>query len=353
MKRLIITALFVLISACSSPESRESKVDFSGLSEGWNEIIPGGDTACANGDAFTFSFLPGSPSELTVILPGGGACSSYETCDFEEGTFLPGMVGGNVLENRTDGIFDLDNPRNPIAEQSILFIPYCTGDVFLGDRIVTYENAEGVSVTIPHVGLTNTMFALNWMFERVHSPSKVAVLGMSAGAIATPFYAGILAEHYPSAQINQLGDGAGAYQGQGVSETLRHWQDGALFEDIDWIQPFLTDSTEFTTLYDATSQAFDQVRLHQYNSESDSVQVFFVQSGTENEPALPSMIRRNLSRIADNNPRFRSYTMTGYLHTILPRNEFYDDSKYATSLVNWVTMVIKGEPVESVWVGSE
>ncbi len=353
MKTLIVIALTVLLSACSSPESRKSKVDFTGLSDGWNEIIPGGETACPNGDAFAFNFRPGSHTDLTVILPGGGACSSFETCDIEEGTFLSGMLGGNLVENLTDGIFDFDNPRNPIAEQSILYIPYCTGDVFLGDRIVTYENEEGASVTIPHVGFTNTMTALEWMFERVHSPSKVAVLGMSAGSIATPLYAGILAEHYPDAQINQLGDGAGAYQGPGIVESLLHWQNDTLFEDVGWLQPYLTDSTEFTTLYDAASRSFDNIRLHQYNSESDSVQVFFVRSDMETEPVLPSMIRRNLDRIADVNPDFRSYTMTGYQHVILGRDEIYNDALYPTSLVNWVTMVIHGEPVESVWVGNE
>jgi hypothetical protein len=334
MKKAILIALAILVSACSSPEPGVGRVDFTGLSEGWNEIVPGGETACANGDEFSFSFRPGSSEDIAIILPGGGACSNFDSCDLQEGSFLPGMLGSNLLENRTEGIYDLENDRNPIADHSILFVPYCTGDVFLGDQIVTYEDEEGNSLVIPHVGYLNTMAALNWLYDRVHSPTRIAVLGSSAGAIATPFYAGILAGQYPDAQINQLGDGAGAYQGPGTTASLNQWQGASLFGD-------------------ATAQAFDNVRLHQYNAESDSVQVTFVRSGTGSEPDLPDLIRDNLQRIEDVNPDFRSYTMTGALHVILARNELYQDSLYSASLLDWVSAVINGHPVESIRVQRE
>ena len=60
MKYTIILAIAVFLAACSSPDPDAHKVDFTGLSDGWNEIVPGGETACANGDQFSFSFRPGS-----------------------------------------------------------------------------------------------------------------------------------------------------------------------------------------------------------------------------------------------------------------------------------------------------
>ena len=38
------------------------------------------------------------------------------------------------------------------------------------------------------------------------------VTGSSAGAIPSPFYASLIADHYTDATVTQLGDGAGGYR---------------------------------------------------------------------------------------------------------------------------------------------
>jgi hypothetical protein len=343
----LATAFFVVfLSSCSSPDTPLS-FDTSGLESGWNRIeLPGGAT-CANGDPYAFEFKLADPERIAVFLQGGGACSSIETCDIENGTYMPGMIG-NRPRDMDAGIFDADNPRNPIVDYSMLFISYCTGDVFLGDTDVTYENEDSVSLTIPHRGLTYTEAALDWLFDRATSPERVAVMGVSAGAIGSPLVAGLVADRYPDTPVIQFGDGAGGYMGPGISESIRLWQGGRLFENVDWIQSSLSDTTDFVTLYEVVSRTFPNVRLHQMNAESDSVQVQFMQLGGAETVDLPGMIGVNLGRIQAADADFRSYTMPGYVHTILGRNELYAERVGTTALVDWISNALNDVPVESI-----
>lgn len=72
-------------------------------------------------------------------------------------------------------------------------------------------------VTILHKGFDNAMLALDWMFQTYPQPDTVAVMGWSAGALASPLFTHIIAQHYPVAQVTHFADGGGAYH---LSEKL-------------------------------------------------------------------------------------------------------------------------------------
>ena len=61
------------------------------------------------------------------------------------------------------------------------------------------------------------MLALDWMFRTYPQPATVAVMGWSAGALASPSTRTSSPRHYPSALVTHFADGGGAYH---LSEKL-------------------------------------------------------------------------------------------------------------------------------------
>ena len=51
-----------------------------------------------------------------------------------------------------DGLLDVADARNPLRDYSIVYVPYCTGDVHLGDSTTDYGNG----VVIQHKGAVNS-----------------------------------------------------------------------------------------------------------------------------------------------------------------------------------------------------
>ena len=66
-------------------------------------------------------------------------------------------------------------------------MPYCTGDVHVGNRVVTYTDPTGANppITFRHNGYNNTIAALNFLHTRFPSINKLLVTGFSAGGVAT------------------------------------------------------------------------------------------------------------------------------------------------------------------------
>jgi Pectinacetylesterase len=69
-----------------------------------------------------------------VFFQGGGACFSEVTGDPSRGSYKASTGPEDDPSRRLAGLLDLDNTANPVAGWSIVFVPYCTGDVFLGDK---------------------------------------------------------------------------------------------------------------------------------------------------------------------------------------------------------------------------
>jgi hypothetical protein len=91
----------------------------------WTYVeVPG--TKCIDGSPAGFAVNP-SPdsSKLYIYMEGGGACFN----DFCESLFT---WSGN-MPNDT-GVFDRENPENPVGDWNLVYIPYCSGDVYGGDN---------------------------------------------------------------------------------------------------------------------------------------------------------------------------------------------------------------------------
>ena len=98
------------------------------------------------------------------------------------------------------------NERNPFADYSVVYVPYCTGDAHLGNT--TTEYAPGL--TVHHKGYVNGTAALDYVAATAPGATEVVVVGESAGSIAAPLYAGLVSDRLPDARITVLADGSGS-----------------------------------------------------------------------------------------------------------------------------------------------
>ena len=67
----------------------------------------------------------------------------------------------------------------------MVYVPSCTGDIYLGNNVEEYETSDGDTLEIYHYGFNNIYAAMNWTFENVLAPESVFVTGCSAGSIGS------------------------------------------------------------------------------------------------------------------------------------------------------------------------
>jgi len=319
--------------------------------EEWTQIMPGGDTICSIGTPYAFFVRPAdAPSDkLAIYLQGGGACWFGDICSLNVNpTFDPFVDDSD--EPGAGGIFDYENPENPVADYNVVFLPYCTADVHLGQMEGTYTTSAGDEVTIFHQGHTNVMTVLDWTFAEAPEPSMVFVAGSSAGSIPSPFYTEFVAEAYPEARVVQLGDGSGGYRNPPLATAVfTAW--GTMDILTDLYEGITVDELTFESFYTQVGAALPNVTFSAYNTAYDDVQIGFLQIGGLADFDLWELLQANYADILEADPDFVSFTVGGELHTILGRPELYTYAADGVRFVDWLTDLLAGETVETVDCG--
>ena len=95
----------------------------------------GGDgPICIDGSDYAVFTLERDPHKLLILEQGGGACftgSFFCVRNLDQTPLLP-----PVPPDVAPGLWDAENPENPFADHSIVYMPYCDGSVWSGDNDV-------------------------------------------------------------------------------------------------------------------------------------------------------------------------------------------------------------------------
>lgn len=217
----------------------------------WSFVpIPG--AVCGNGSTMPIGVDPHEgATELLVMVMGGGACWDADSCfrlnaathiqeDYTEALFTSerGLVSGLGWDDR-------GNAGNPFRSAHIVFVPYCSGDLYAGDVVRGYPGAPG-GAQVHHRGAPNVQRIVDAMREAWPSLAKVRVIGFSAGGYGTQLNWGRFADAWPDADLALLADSAPLIQ----PPTYELWRE-------NWNLQLPADCEACRTTFSAFDDYFD------------------------------------------------------------------------------------------------
>ncbi len=171
----------------------------------------------------------GSGSDVVFFLQGGGACWDWITCG---GVLLAASTGPYGPDqfasfyNSMTGFSSWVKRKNlptALSSATVVFIPYCTGDVHTGDKETTYPPAfQGAqSVTWFHLGHANIMAFLKRLGPTFPSPGKVIVAGSSAGGFGALANYPAFRWYWPTAKSYLVDDSGPPLAGDSIPAATR------------------------------------------------------------------------------------------------------------------------------------
>ncbi len=208
MKRPALIAATLLALAMPQQASADILVDGildlivdGGNNYNWQKVtLPG--TQCGNGSQYKFFVRKTSSPNLLFFFEGGGACWDYDTCSGRAGVLGAanpnGIADDYMTQFTAKYVSPIVNGADPgipgrsrtdlvTKDWNIVYMPYCTGDVHIGNKTTTYVDTTGgqPSLTWRHAGYTNTTAAIAYAKSQFPAVSKLLVTGFSAGGTAT------------------------------------------------------------------------------------------------------------------------------------------------------------------------
>ena len=178
----------------------------------WDKVeIPG--AYCSDGSPYKifvsdavgyFNKAKENHKKLLVYMEPGGACFDYESCLGKNG--MRGAVntkgipdnymnlGAFLSKNKKGGspmaaaspLILYNNPsgyHTKTSRWNRVFMPYCTGDVHMGNKVAVYKDpkGEGPDLTYRHFGAINVEKSIAYLKERYQKPKEMMITGCSAG----------------------------------------------------------------------------------------------------------------------------------------------------------------------------
>ncbi len=342
--------------------------------DGWQNVLPVAAPGASQGTPYSFWVKQGDPGKLAVILGGGGACWSGENCALHGRPFYRPFAGLEDGPRDGGGIFDTANPENPIGDYTLIFLPTANGDVFLGDAATTYDvpamgEHPAESIEILHKGYANAAAALAWVFATYREPRTVAVMGWSAGAMASPLYTHIVAQHYPQALVTHFADGGGAYRvGDRFAALFKSWGTANVLGQVRGFEDLDVETLSVEDLYIRAAELNPDITFHQYNERNDAIQKLFLQLLGADAPDIPANLDEAHFYIRSKVSNFRTYTswgndegiIGGYYDAVLAKNaldnrgrpyvldRLYTRQVNGVRFLDWFAAAVRGEDVEDV-----
>jgi hypothetical protein len=306
----------------------------------WQELALDG-CVCSDGSELTMFERVADPTKVVLYFEGGGACFSVETCDPNGSpTYTISQQLAVSDFDRRRGAFDFDNPENPLADFSWVYVPYCTGDVHIGNTTHDYGNG----VVIEHRGHANATKALEYLATTYPGAAKLVVTGESAGSVPTPQFAASAADLLPEADIVTFGDSSGAYPDVdgisaligavwGTTEAMPDWPEAAGLQPQDW---------SFPEQYAVAGAHAPRVRFGRFDFAFDEVQTFFGSLAGVGAHDLVTLIDRNEDEIEATGVEVATFVAPGARHTISSDDDLYRLEVGGVRLIDWLTDLIEG-----------
>jgi hypothetical protein len=252
-----LAALLALLQACGpGPAAAPAAQGADAISrtegqaitgaEGWR-WIPFPDSTCTDAVAdpatgrYTFTtsttglairWGPETSTDVVVFLQGGGACWDWVTCGGAAplvdktaigGPFGPAEFARDIYAKYPASWIRPENLPAALRDATVVFVPYCTGDVHGGDKVTTYQPLVpgGGAVTWHHVGHANLVAFLRRLGPTFPAPGRLVVAGSSGGGFGTLANYVTMRDRWPAAKAYLVDDSAPPLVGDDIPAANR------------------------------------------------------------------------------------------------------------------------------------
>ena len=313
---------------------------------GWQKILAGDDCACSDGSEYSYWVREGDPSKVMLFFDGGGACFSAESCD-PNGSPTYSIRADDNPNEAASGVFDLENPENPVGDWTMIFMPYCTGDGHLGTN-AGHDYGEGIIIN--HTGFLNGLKGFDEIVANYGTADQILVTGSSAGGIPVPLFAGLLADALPDTEILGLPDASGGYP----SNPLINGVIGGVWGTEGAI-PYWSTTEGVTAaemgipeLFTYAGLEFPDIRWARFDHAYDGTQASFSALAGLEDSSVKAVLDINEGLTEDAGVDLPVYIAPGTEHTIMGRAEMYELEVEGVRYVDWLTDFIAGEAIDDV-----
>ncbi len=327
--------------------------------------IPVAGMTCRSGSGTGFGLRrapadasPEAGRKLVLYLDSGGACFAPGRCRNSSPAYDADAFAATIAEYGQSGIF-ADRPDNPFHDWNAVYVPYCTGDVYIGDT--TDVVVPGLEALGPQqfVGYRNMERLLDLIQGQARQATQVAFVGASGGGFGTIGLYGLVAERLAPAPVHLINDAGQLPPSDAVlTDSLQLlwrevWSLGAAAPDgcgTPCFQPS-GDGFELALPYHAQAHPDRRFALISYTSDWITQYNF----GYLNPNCVPSangacivpdaLFRDGLLGIRASfasTPNAVTYFVEGSGHMSIRRDDFYALSVGGVPLNEWVGDVLTG-----------
>jgi hypothetical protein len=318
------------------------------------------ETQCRDGSAAAIMVKRGTDAhKLVIYLEGGGQCSDLETCSanpFFASTWV--LVMGVFAA--TGGIFDFDNPENPLRTWNFVYVPYCTGDRHWGGNADANVPEAGPQ---RFVGYLNLKKFLKRIVPTFRDATDVLLTGISAGGFGVLGTSTLVQRAFPNVKVKTIND-SGPVLSAPVYAPCWHERHRTLWKLEQTIladcgQACLGES-EFGVAYPLfVARTFADRPTGLIASTGDFVERSFYGIGNDQctnklaplflaEPGISQADYR--SSLMAFRERIRPFANAGTFflendeHTWIASDAFYSTNVGGVRLVDWFSKIVRGEP---------
>jgi hypothetical protein len=308
----------------------------------WTWIdVPG--TQCMNDSATGFGVnLNPDSDKLMIYLEGGGACFNAFTCS---GVAHQNGFGQNDFASFSGdygsvGVFNRDDADNPFKDWNMVFVPYCTGDIFAG------ANPDGFGGR-NQVGYTNMGHYTELLVAGFPHASDVVLTGSSAGGFGASYNYHRVAQAFGDARVTLLDDSGPAlgnkYMTPCLQEQVRDiWNlDATLPQDC----AECLEEGGLSKLVPYVADRYPDRNFGLITSTRDGVIRLFLGWGYPNctnpqvpmpEPAFAEGVAELRDVILAPHDNFRMFTIESGLHVWLLETPVSSTRVGSVSLTDWI-----------------
>ena len=245
--------------------------------------------------------------------------------------------------NSGSGIANTGNTGNDLSDWTYVYVPYCTGDLFVGSNRPWYGTK--------HYGYNNGNAVFQWLKQNVVNPSTTLTTGCSAGGYGAHFWASRIMGHYSGSRNFHLADSAmGVMSRNQFNGFVNNWR---LADNLDYenvpayrnidLANFNPDDTFTVQLLGYLAQAFPQSEFAHFTSNADLVQAAFFAAGGGNLFDWTNQFRSILGRVVSMSSNQNAFIAPGSGHCIINSNDFFSTSVQGWTVSDWLFGIINGE----------